>query len=230
MKKNKSLKQNTIKHITPSYMENINQECLNKFNNMKCDKKSIEKEYVSRYKFKTNMSNNIKITLIRTAEKCINREYARTQIEQYIMYPFAYEIERGLFEFSLIHTIGNKIQDHYIDVIYLDKLHDICANLDVNNKKIKNKTLYPMIMKKEISPYFVAFLSPDQMHPNQWIDVIKKQHIRNEAINSFQTTDIYKCAKCGERKFKITEIQLRCADENTSKIIQCLVCFHTFIK
>ena len=98
------------------------------------------------------------------------------------------------------------------------------------NKKINNTTLLPMLYNVSFNPYFTAFLLPEQLHPKKWIDVVKKKQIRDEAINTQPYSDIYTCAKCHEKKFKISEIQLRCADEPTNKICQCMVCFHTFIK
>ena len=212
-------------------LSEFDNECIKKFNSIPIDKKLLEKDHISIvYKFKSRGSSDIKITTIKEAEKNINRQSAKNNLAKYIIYPIADEIEKGLFEFSLIHITVNKLHDHFINTIYLDKLHDICSNIDIKNDKIKNDTLLPMMFNETFSPYFTAFLSPEQMHPKRWIDVVKKQQIRDEAINSFHTTDMYKCAKCGERKFKISEIQLRCADESSNKIIQCLVCFHTFIK
>jgi DNA-directed RNA polymerase subunit M/transcription elongation factor TFIIS len=194
------------------------------------DKRGIEIEYLLTYKFKTKNSTDIKMSLLKEAHNLIDREIGRNELAKYIYFPIAHEIEKGIFEFALTTITTNRIQDHYVGNIYDDKLLDICANLDQTNLKINNSTIIPMLCNVKFNPYFTAFLSPDQLHPKKWRDVIKKKQIRDEAINTQPYSDIYTCSKCHEKKFKISEIQLRCADEPTNRICQCMVCFHTFIK
>lgn len=214
---------------------NKNDDLLKSFNEkvnaFLFDKKFIEREYVSRYGFKTKNSSDIKYSLMIIAENNIDRNHARQLLKKYVEFDhIAYEIEKGLFEFALIHvTIDKSIQDHFVVPVYTDKLHTICDNLDINNKIINNKTLLPTILAPSFNPYFVAFLSPDQLHPKHWMDIVLKKQIKDEAMNNFQTTDIYKCKKCKERKFKITEIQLRSSDEPMNRVCTCMTCYYTFI-
>ena len=42
------------------------------------------------------------------------------------------------------------------------------------------------------------------------------------------TTDIYKCFKCGERKTKIIQMQLRSADEPMTTIVTCQICYNVW--
>jgi DNA-directed RNA polymerase subunit M/transcription elongation factor TFIIS len=218
------------KSMTKLTIDEINKECLKKLNSTSFDKRGLEKEYLLTYKFKTRNSTDIKISLLKEAKCLINRNLGRNELTKHVIFPIAYEIERGIFEFALTHITVNRLQDHYVGMVYEDKLLDICANLDQNNKKINNTTLLPMLYDVSFNPYFTAFLLPEQLHPKKWIDVVKKKQIRDEAINTQPYSDIYTCAKCHEKKFKISEIQLRCADEPTNRICQCMVCFHTFIK
>lgn len=221
--------ESNMKDIKMTTLENIKNECLKKFNSVVFDKRGLEKEYLLTYKFKTKNSTDIKISLLKEAQS-IDREHAKAELEKYVFFPIAHEIEKGIFEFALTHVTTNRLQNHYVVLTYADKLFDICANLDKNNKRINNTTLLPMLHDTTFNPYFTAFLSPEQLHPKKWVDIIKKRQICDEAINTRTYSDIYTCAKCHERKFNITEIQLRCADEPTNRICQCMVCFHTFIK
>lgn len=194
------------------------------------DKKGFEKEYVLRHKFKTKNSSDIKYKLLVIAEDNIDRKSGRNIIQKYVKYEhIAYEIEKGLFEFSLVHVTINGENDHFVCEVYADQLNNICENLDMTNKHVENKSLLPTVLSTSFTPYYVAFLSPDQLHPERWKDVSLKKQIRDEAMNSFQTTDIYKCKKCHERKFKITEIQLRSSDEPMNRVCTCMTCFFTFI-
>ena len=195
------------------------------------DKRIIEREYIARYRFKTKNSSDIKYSLMVMAEENINRDEARKILKSYVGFDHvAHEIEKGLFEFALIHvTIEKSVQDHFVVAVYQDKLYTICDNLDMQNEIINNKTLLPTILTPSFNPYFVAFLSPDQLHPKRWMDIALKKQIRDEAMNNFQTTDMYKCKKCKERKFKITEIQLRSSDEPMNRVCTCMTCYYTFI-
>jgi DNA-directed RNA polymerase subunit M/transcription elongation factor TFIIS len=232
MSKMKTLKPETNTVINNAVMlrDDFEKACIKKLNSMSFDKKSLDKEHIARYKFKTMGSTDIKIALIKEAESILDRKKAKDELSKYIIFPIANEIEKGLFEKSLTHITENKLPDHFIGMIYEDKLLDICSNLDLNDIRINNTTLISMVYNVSFNPYFTAMLPPEQIHPKRWMDVIKKKQIRDEAINSQPYTDIYTCSKCHESKFKITEIQLRCADEPTNRICQCMVCFHTFIK
>jgi len=228
LKPKSNIENTTIKKM--SIVENMNDECVKKYKLMSFDKHGLEKEYLLTYKFKTKNGADIKMSLLKEAESLIDRETGRNELSKYIFFPIAHEIEKGIFEFSLTYVTTNRLQNHYVNTIYVDKLLDICSNLNAKNKKINNTTLLSMLSDINFNPYFTAFLSPDQLHPKKWTDVVKKKQIRDEAINTQPYSDMYTCAKCHEKKFKISEIQLRCADEPTNRICQCMVCYHTFIK
>lgn len=206
---------------------------LKKMDEMTIDNFNPDKEYLSRYSFVTKNSCDIKIDLIKKAELLLStkRENSRNMILKFVKELFiADDIEKGIFEFSLIQVVINKLQNHFVENIYANKLSDICINLDPSNPCIQNKTFLPTVTGGKFRPFFAAFLSPEQMHPQRWSDIMEKQKIKEEAINNLSTTDMYKCAKCGERKMKITRLQLRSADEPESLFAVCLVCYHTFIK
>jgi len=192
---------------------------------------TLTRNYIANYDFYTKNSNDIKIDLILLAESRIDRQRAIKKLMGYINELFiAVEVERGIFEFSLVHVVLFKLDNKFVYSVYMEKLNDICCNLDVNDKHIDNQTLLHNLKNITFNPKFTAFLSPEQMHPKRWADVISKQKMRDEITNNVKTTDIYKCARCGERKFKITEIQMRCADEPANRVCVCLVCYNTFIK
>lgn len=234
----KDSKQNTFnRHMTETetdiqkYVREFMIDCVNTAKNMKGDKHSMDREYINRYKFKTRNSNDITYKLITIAEKTIDREFGRIQLLKYVNRQItADQIEMGIFEFTLIHVIVNNIPNHFVVNIYHDKLNDLCDNLNINDERINNKTLINTVLSNGFNPYFTAFLPPELLHPANWANVIERIKLREKVANEIQTTDIYKCAKCHERKFKIYELQLRCADEPSSKICMCVVCGHVFIK
>ena len=213
-----------------SFEEKFTLICTEVLNNTSFDKRGYEKEYVNRYKFKTRNSADIKYGLLVEAEKSIDRSLAKIELQKYVvMEHIVDQIEKGLFEFSLIHVTINKLQNHFVKNVYEHKLYDLCVNLDVDDTNVENYTLLVNIVSGTFDPYLIAFFPPDMLHPKNWASLHLKKQIQDDAINSLQTTDIYKCSRCGERKFKMSEIQLRSADEASSKILTCMVCFKTFI-
>jgi len=195
------------------------------------DRKFREKDYIASFGFKTKNSSDIKYKLLCKAVDSIDRDLARKEFKKYIKHEHIVDkIESGLFEFALVYIITNKFEYHFVENIYYDQLHNLCVNLDTTNKLINNTTLLSNILDKLLNPYFIAFLPPELLHPKNWSDIIIKKQKQDEITNNINTTDLYKCAKCGERKFRIIQMQMRSADEPTSSICTCMVCYNTFIK
>lgn len=216
--------------IQETFRESFENKCQNLYNTLIFNKYNFEREYVNRYKFKTKNSSDIKYDLLMEAEKLIDRKKGKEEIQKYVVLDhIADQIEKGLFEFSLIHVIIHKLQNHFVENIYFHRLNDLCVNLDIDNKNVENYTLLPSVIDGTLYSYFLAFFSYDVLHPKKWASLHLKKKIHDEAVNSLQTTDIYQCSRCKERKFKITEIQLRSIDESVSRICQCMVCYKTFI-
>lgn len=115
-----------------------------------------------------------------------------------------------------------------VDSIYNQKIRSIVNNLNEKNKRINNKTLRKSILNGKIDPYFVAFLSPSQLHPVAWAKELDKENKNNEAKNNIKTTDLYKCYKCGNRKCTTLQRQTRSADEPMTIFITCIVCHNTW--
>jgi DNA-directed RNA polymerase subunit M/transcription elongation factor TFIIS len=208
----------------------INNKSTTENINTEGNKLICEKDYINKYNFFTKSSNDIKIILLKKAEGLIDRKNAIKKLEKYIEESLACEIEKGIFEFSLINVVIHKFQDNFVSNIYFDKLEDICKNLDLTNISIGNTILIETVRSKDFNPKIVAFLSPEQLHPKRWSDIMEKQKIREDVINNISTTDSYKCKKCGESKTKVSRLQLRSADEPENLFIVCLVCYHTTIK
>jgi len=192
---------------------------------------NYKKEYVYLSDFRTQYSKDVKYESIIMAEKLLDRQKAKNALTKVIGHQFiADEIEQGLYEFSLIHVTVNNVQPYFVQNIYNDKLNDLCVNLDIHDSHIENKSLLPAVLSGALDPFFLAFMSPEQLHLERWIDVINKHKRRDETLSNLQTTDLYRCSKCGERKMKVSQMQLRSADEPMTTILTCLVCYKTFTK
>ena len=180
--------------------------------------------------FITDNSKDINRAHIVFALDNINRAYNIIKINDVIIdIKKSIAIEMGIFEYALVMATLNNFDKNIIPAIYNDKLDDILLNLNVNSY-LKNKSLYNALNSGVINPNLVAFMAPDQMHPESWAVIINKIKYKEDKENTMATTDMYRCRKCGERRCKVTELQMRSADEPTSKVITCLVCYTTFIK
>jgi DNA-directed RNA polymerase subunit M/transcription elongation factor TFIIS len=191
--------------------------------------KPIFKNNLKKYNFITENSRDLDIKFIFFAEKNIDRPKYVIELSMILNdINKAILLEKGIFEFALIHTFMNGILEKFVISVYLDKIDEIKNNIN-GDKKINNQTLKQSILLGEIGPELVSFLSPQQMHPARWAGIMNIKKYREDKENNIATTDLYKCRKCGERKAKISQMQIRCADEPTSTFVTCLVCYNTFV-
>jgi DNA-directed RNA polymerase subunit M/transcription elongation factor TFIIS len=187
--------------------------------------------YVHNYNFLTENSKNIKYELLKCAEKSIDRKSAVDELLKFVKYVnIAHQLEQGIFEFSLINVTIEKLDNFIVTNIYSHKLYDVCCNLDENNKHVNNTTLLKSLYEGKFNPFFVAFMAPEQLHPQNWSDIVKKLNLRDETLNNIKTTNIYLCSKCGARKSKVSQIQIRSADEPMTLFITCVPCGNTVME
>ena len=191
--------------------------------------KPIPKFNIEKYNFITENSKDLDKKFIYFAEKNIDRAQNIIDFSNILNdIKKAISLEKGIFEFALIHTFMNNFQQKFVISVYLDKINEIKNNIN-GNEKINNQTLKQSILNGEIRPELVSFLSPQQMHPKRWAEIMSIRKFREDKENNMATTDLYKCRKCGERKSKVSQLQIRSADEPTSTFVTCLVCYNTFV-
>ena len=123
-------------------------------------------------------------------------------------------------------TLKEEFNYSYAIMIYEDKFIDILLNLDENN----NTTLRKAILSNELNPSIIANLSSSEINPLLFSDILIRKQLQDETLNYRETTDMYQCKKCKERKFTIETRQTRCADEGETLIFTCTVCGFVFTK
>jgi DNA-directed RNA polymerase subunit M/transcription elongation factor TFIIS len=240
---NKKLTPNIKKKLTPndktmkedkdiSSNDNMSETLLSN-NKMSLENFDINKIIAARIKslrFITDNSKDISYKLIKFAQSCIKRSDAILKFTPILVsIKKAIELERGIFEFALVHVTLHSLDYNNVTAIYRDKIHDLCINLD-ETSNMNNKTLKPSIIAGDIKPQILAFLSPQQLHPANWADINNKKKFVEDVEHNMATTDLYKCKKCGERKCRVSQMQMRSADEPMTSFIICLVCYSTFCK
>ena len=208
--------------MTVAIPNNVADVTLEKFN--------IRDEYLKMLELRTPCLDMIKTEHIEYALSNVDRTSGLLKLMEYIDPEIADKLEAGTFEYALVKTTTDDLLCELIANIYTDKINDICANIDPKNKRIANNTLRISLKNGHINPYFVPFLSFDQVHPSRWKDILdKKASIENE-LNNIKVSDIYKCYKCGCRRTKTSQMQTRSADEPMTIFVTCLDCYNTFTK
>lgn len=192
---------------------------------------SYDREYLKTFNFIMDNSLLLPINLVRFAETEVDRMENVKKIDKIInCYSIAEDIEKGIFEFALNYVVANGFPQHFFVMTYNDKLESIILNLDKNNKHIQNKTLIYDILSSKISGQIIAFLQMYQLHPARWKSIIDKNNLRDDTLSTVNTTDEFKCARCGERKHIYYITQTRCIDEPATVFYTCTVCRKTFTK
>jgi DNA-directed RNA polymerase subunit M/transcription elongation factor TFIIS len=192
---------------------------------------SYEKEYLKNCDFIMENSLYLEVQYIKKCEDQVNRKETVEKIDKLInCITISDDIEKGIFEFALNYVKAQSLPDHFFVLTYNDKLNDLLLNLDINNKRIDNKTLLPDLLNGKFSGQIVAFLNMYQLHPVRWKHIIDKNNLKDDTMANVNTTDEYRCARCGERKHIYYITQTRCIDEPATIFYTCTVCRKTFTK
>jgi DNA-directed RNA polymerase subunit M/transcription elongation factor TFIIS len=217
--KQKKISKNT--NTINTIKKNILDDDISKFD--------IATECTKMFNLRTSASTIIRPDVMIYAIQHLDRKNALFAIANYVPFGIADKIENGIIEFVMIQISSE--QPDTIDFLcnmYRTKIRDICLNLDAKNKRINNQTLLPSLLDGGMDAYFVAFMTPQQMHPARWSKELEKRRVAEAADDNKKVTDIYKCRKCGDRKSTTTQMQTRSADEPMTIFVTCLTCYNTF--
>jgi DNA-directed RNA polymerase subunit M/transcription elongation factor TFIIS len=204
----------------------------NNKNNVKSIKIDWDKEispfHHSNYNFITSNSIDIKDSYIQYGENILERAKNQIKLNNELKnIDIALKIELSIFEYALIYCLNNNYNEKFLKPIYDDIIQNIILNLNPDNH-IQNKTFKVNLLNGKINPSDVAFMSPMQIHPDKWQNLIKKKEYKEWKKNNIEYSTAYKCSKCGEYKCKVTQAQTRSADEPMTTFVSCMVCHKTF--
>ena len=136
----------------------------------------------------------------------------------------ASNLEKGIFNYSLKHAekinVVKKWDNSYFVKIYVNRLRTIRSNL-------KDEKLIESIINKKIKAHEVAFMTHQEMQPDNWSELLELKKIRDE--NKYEpkleaSTDDFKCWKCKSKKCTYYQLQTRSADEPMTTFVSCLDC------
>lgn len=139
-------------------------------------------------------------------------------------------IEISIYNYTLEKSkercIQQNINDSFFKRIYINKLHQIYLNLNPESG-LNNKFFIDRIMSEEFDIDKIAYLTPQQMHPEHWKVLLQRQNAAEElAVNSGSgtLTEEFTCGRCKGNKTKYLMVQDRGADESASIYITCCSC------
>ena len=138
--------------------------------------------------------------------------------------------EKGIFNSSIrdadTRGIQKKWDNKQFKHLYLVKAMSIYSNLKPNSY-IENIDLLDKVNKGELNPYDLSFMTPSDLFPGRWKDILDKKMKVDQCKYEKRTeiaTDTYRCGKCGERKCTYFQLQTRSADEPMTTFVTCLNC------
>lgn len=136
--------------------------------------------------------------------------------------------EDGIYKYTLAiaeqRTLPKKFTNRNFRNIYMNKCISLYTNLVdsyVNNLSLKTR------MKKEIKPGSLAFMEPQELHPEHWKELIDEKVRRHKMlfeVRKEMATDMFQCGRCKKWETTYYELQTRSGDESMTCFITCVNC------
>jgi len=133
------------------------------------------------------------------------------------------KIEESIFNFSIDYATVNETP-YLIEQIYDTKVNEIirlCTDVETDYfiKNLKNG---------KIEASKVGFMNPDELNPDKYKKILKKQELEEYKKNNQATSSVFECKKCKNRKCQVVQRQTRAADEPATTIVTCMECGYEF--
>ena len=165
-----------------------------------------------------------------TESPCL-RTYVREKLDILINNDeISKNIEIGIFNVSIkqAENIGviKKWDNIHFKKLYLLKFISMYSNIDPNSY-IKNIDLLDKIKSGELNAYNVPFMTPQELFPERWKEIMDKKQKRDEIKFEKRkeiATNLYRCGGCGKRECSMYQLQTRSSDEAMTTFVTCLNC------
>lgn len=132
-------------------------------------------------------------------------------------------IENSILNYAISFCKDNNIDDDMCEYTYQEKSIQILDVIKIDINLFKKN-----IKDKKIIPEEIAFLSPQELDPKKWEQLLKKREKNRKNLQNANITEEYVCSKCGNNKHTVVSLQTRSADEPITHFITCTNCGHTF--
>ena len=142
----------------------------------------------------------------------------------------AISIEKGAYNYVVekaeIRSIPNNFRHRIFRDIYFNKIRSIYVNL-MKDSYVHNNTLEARLEEQEIKPEQLAFMKPQEIHPENWRLLVEERDRRYKMmfeVREDEITGVFQCGRCKSWKTKHTEAQTRSADEPMTVFVMCYKC------
>jgi DNA-directed RNA polymerase subunit M/transcription elongation factor TFIIS len=144
---------------------------------------------------------------------------------------YSRQCEMGIFNFSIDKCQYREFQPMWeaseFNQIYIDKFKNIYTNLD-GTSYIGNIGLSSKLINNEIDTYKLAYMKPQELFPERWVDELEERDRRKEALGkgACSITYYYTCPnkRCKAQEASYYQMQTRSADEPMTTFLQCMKC------
>jgi DNA-directed RNA polymerase subunit M/transcription elongation factor TFIIS len=144
----------------------------------------------------------------------------------------AADLEVGVFNWVLAFAEANHVAKTWANPrfcsLYASKARSALCNVDPASY-VGNTRLLSRLHESEFRPHHVAGMSPQNVFPERWQQVLDQKQRRDKYMTSAKPaamTDQFRCSKCKKRECEYQEVQLRSCDEPATLFITCLNCGH----
>lgn len=147
---------------------------------------------------------------------------------------YSKDMEIGIYNWCIEECGARRIARNWNNPrffkMYVEKARSIVTNID-KNSYIHNDSLLQRLMEKEFFPHEIAFLKPENVHPDKWrstVETLWKKYENAYENKAVAMTDMFKCGKCKKRECTFFELQCRSSDEPMTLFIRCVRCGHSW--
>lgn len=173
--------------------------CINKLVELFKNNKVIIKEIYKQNKIKTRLTNKLFTNI-------------------------AYDIEKGIYDFTIEKCGGEYNNLRQFKRIYMNKIISIYLNLNPTSH-IGNKNLITRLFGKDIEYNKLAFMTPEEIYPEHWQEIIDKQKNIDKYIYTRKYVPISStehCRKCNvPNTVTYYSLQTRSLDEPSTTFFIC---------
>jgi transcription elongation factor S-II len=137
----------------------------------------------------------------------------------------ALNLEKSIYNYAVREADSRKVVKKWINpyfvTLYTDRFRSFHWNW------INTASFRAAILSGQMTPQVLAQSSTADLAPEKWRDLMEMK--RRKDMSRYQTdqqasTDMFKCGRCGSRRCRHYELQVRSADESCSVYITCLNC------
>lgn len=134
---------------------------------------------------------------------------------------YSKDIEESIYNFSIEYVEANDTP-YLLQSIYDNKINEILSLLK------ENKSIVSLIKDKKLDVKKIAFMTPDELNPELYEQIIKKKQLEEHKKNNIAGSTAFTCVKCKKSRTSVYTKQTRSGDEPPTVFVTCLECGHTF--